>query len=85
MCRLFPCMSIFRGVFLLKSVKKKKKKCVHVIMLKIALLLVKNVCFALKKDISKFLHQIPAKHTAHVYIIFQTFCRLFVYFCDVSM
>ena len=26
MCRLFPCMSIFRGVFLLKSVKKKKKK-----------------------------------------------------------
>ena len=54
-------------------------------MLKIALLLVKNVCFGLKKDISKFLHQIPAKHTAHVYIIFQTFCRLFVYFCDVSM
>ena len=35
-------------------------------MLKIALLLVKNVCFGLKKDISKFLHQIAAKHTANI-------------------
>ena len=35
-------------------------------MLKIALLLVKNVCFGLKKDISKFLHQIASKHTANM-------------------
>ena len=39
MCRLFPCIPIFRGVFCLKSVKK----CVRVVGLKIALLFVKNV------------------------------------------
>ena len=35
-------------------------------MLKVTLLLVKNVCFGLKKDISKFLHQVAAKHTANM-------------------
>ena len=37
MCRLFPCIPIFRGFFELKSVKK----CVCVLVLKIALLLAK--------------------------------------------
>ena len=49
MCRLFPCIPIFRGAFLSKSVKK----CVCVMGLKIALLLVKNVCFGVKKGMSK--------------------------------
>ena len=35
-------------------------------MLKIALLLMKNVCFGLKKGISEFLHQVAPKHTADV-------------------
>ena len=45
MCRLYPCIPIFRGVFLLKSVKK----CLCVLVSKITLLLVKNVCFGVKK------------------------------------
>ena len=49
MCRLFPCIPIFRGFCLIKNYKKK---CVCVIMLKMALLLVKNVCFDVKKGIS---------------------------------
>ena len=49
MCRLFPCIPIFRGGFLLKSVKK----CVCVLVLKIALLLVKNLFFGVKKGISE--------------------------------
>ena len=60
MCRLFPCIPIFRGVFLLKSVKK----CVCVLVLKITLLLVENVkCFGVKKGMSEFWHQVVAKHT----------------------
>ena len=35
-------------------------------MLKIALLLMKNVCFGLKKGISEFFHQVAPKHTADV-------------------
>ena len=35
-------------------------------MLKIALLLMKNVCFGLKKGISEFLHQVAPKHTADI-------------------
>ena len=60
MCSLFPCIPIFRGVFLLKV----QKECVYVIMLKIALVLVKNVFFGLKKGISELLHWVAAKHTA---------------------
>ena len=51
MCSLFPCIPILKGLFLLKSVEK----CVYVIMLKIALLLVKNVFFGLNKGISELL------------------------------
>ena len=42
---LFPCIPIFRGVFLLKSVKK----CVYILRVKITLTLVKSVCFGVKK------------------------------------
>ena len=48
MCGLFPCIPIF-FFFPLKSVKKWA----CVIMLKIALLLVKNVFFGLNEGISK--------------------------------
>ena len=51
MCRLFPCIPIFRvSFFLLKRVRK----CLYVIMLKSALVLAKNVCFGVKKGISEF-------------------------------
>ena len=50
MCRLFPCLPIFKGVFLLKV----QKKCVYVIMLKIALVLAKNVFFDVEKGISEY-------------------------------
>ena len=49
MYRLFPCIPIFR-VFLLKGAKK----CVCVLVLKIALLLVKKVCFVVLKGMSEF-------------------------------
>ena len=52
MYRLFSCIPIFRGVFLLKSLKK----CVCVVALKIALLLVKNLFFDVKKGMSEFWH-----------------------------
>ena len=48
MCRLFLCIPIFR-VFLLKSVKK----CVFVVGVKSALLLVKNVFINVREGISK--------------------------------
>ena len=51
MCRLFPCLPIFKGAFLLKV--QKKKKCVYVIMLKTALVLAKNVFFDAEKGISE--------------------------------
>ena len=50
MCRLFPCLPIFKGVFLLKV----QKKCVYVIMLKIALVLATNVFFDVEKGISEY-------------------------------
>ena len=43
MCRLFPCIPIFRGV---------QKECVYVIMLKIASVLVKIYALVGKKGIS---------------------------------
>ena len=49
----FPCIPIFRGVFL---IKKCFKKCVCVVGLKIALILVKNLFFGVKKGISEFWH-----------------------------
>ena len=48
-----------------------QKGCVYVIMLKIALKLVKNVFFGLKKGISELLHWIAQKRTAPVYIEIQ--------------
>ena len=60
MYRLFPCITIFRGVFLLKV----QKGCVYVIMLKIALMLVKNMFFGLKKGISGLLHWETQTYTA---------------------
>ena len=59
MYRLFPCIPIFRGFFLLKV----QKGCVYVIMLKIALVLFK-ICFDVKKCISRLLRYVAAKHTA---------------------
>ena len=40
------------------------KGCAYVIMFKIALVLVKNVCFDVKKGISGLSRWIAAKHTA---------------------
>ena len=48
MSRLFPCMPIFKGFFLLKV----QKECVYVVMLKIALLLFKIYVLVRKKGIS---------------------------------
>ena len=52
----------FLGFFLLKV----QKRCVYVIMLKITLVLVKNVFFGLKKGISGLERWIAPKHTATV-------------------
>ena len=60
MCRLFPCIPIFRWFFLLKV----QKRCVYVIILKIALIFVKNVLFRLKKGMSELLHWATQKHFA---------------------
>ena len=48
MYRLVPCIPILGG-----GVLKVQKECVYAIMLKIALVLVKNVFFGLKKGISE--------------------------------
>ena len=61
MYRLVPCIPIFRSFFLLKA----RKGCVYVIMLKIALILVKNVSFGSKKSISGLERWIAPKHTAN--------------------
>ena len=60
MYRLFRCIPIFRVFFLLKV----KKECVYVIMLKIVLVLVKNVFFGLKKGASGLVPWIAQKHTS---------------------
>ena len=64
MYRLVLCVPIFRGFFWVKV----RKGCVYVIMLKIALVLVKNVFFGLKKGISRLLHWIAQKHTVCVIV-----------------
>ena len=51
MCRLFPSIPIFKGVFLLKV----QKECVYVITLKITLVLVKIYVLVGKKGISELL------------------------------
>ena len=51
MFRLFPCIPIFKGFFLLKV----QKECVYVIMLKIALLLIKNYVLVGKNGMSGLL------------------------------
>ena len=58
MYRLFPCIPIFRG-FLLKV----QKKCLYVIMLKIALVLVKIYALVGKKGISELSCGLAQKHT----------------------
>ena len=45
---------------------KVQKGYVYVIMFKIALVLVKNVCFDVKKGISRLLHWVAQKHIAFV-------------------
>ena len=50
--------------FLGGGLSNVQKECLCVIMLKIALVLVKNVFFGLKKGISELLHWVAAKHTA---------------------
>ena len=60
MCRLFPCIPIFRGFYIKKTFKKK---CVCVVGLKIALLLVKNVFINLREGISEFSRWLAAEHT----------------------
>ena len=54
----------FLGAFF---IKKCKKKCVYVIMLKIALVLVKNMFFGLKKGISELSCWVAQKHTASLF------------------
>ena len=60
MCRLFPCIPIFRGFF---SIKKYKKKCVCVVVVKIALLLVKSVFIDVKKGMRELGCSLALIHT----------------------
>ena len=69
MYSFFPCIPIFRWFFSIESVKRMCI-CDYV---KIALLLVKNVFFSLKKSISEFLHWVAQKHTANNYQLFDLF------------
>ena len=85
MCRFFPCIPIFRGGGLLKNVKK----CVCVLVLKITLLLVENVCFGVKKGISEFWRQAAQKQSIIIhYPLFSRknntcSCALFkINYCD---
>ena len=59
MCRLLPCIPIFKGFFLLKV----QKESVYVIMLKIPLVLVK-ICFGGKKEYKRIVSQVAPKPTA---------------------
>ena len=68
MCRLFPCIPIFRGFYIKKTFKKK---CVCVVGLKIALLLVKNLCLVRKRIWVNWgagypIYRVAAKHTTAV-------------------
>ena len=57
MCKSY----LFLGGFFIKSAKE----CVYVNMLKIALVLVKNVFFDVKKGISEFSRWVAQNHTAN--------------------
>ena len=46
---LFPCIPIFRGFFLIKKCKKN----VYVLVIKVTLLLMKNLFFVVKKGMSE--------------------------------
>ena len=65
MCRLFPCIPIFRGFYIKKTFKKK---CVCVVGLKIALLLVKNVFINMKNDMSELSCWVAAKQTTQLHL-----------------
>ena len=84
MCRLFPCITIFKGFFWLKV----QKECGYVIMLKITLSLVKNVFFDVKKCISELVSQIAAKPTTPQTCNFvknETLAQVFsCEFCEIS-
>ena len=62
MCRLFPCIPIFRGFF---PIKKCKKKCVCVINLKKAMLPMRNAFINVKKGISKLWGWLASKHATN--------------------
>ena len=66
MRKWFPCITIFRerGGRFIKGVKK----CICVIVLKIALLLVKNVFIIVKKRMSELWRWVVAKHTTFIEI-----------------
>ena len=60
MCRLFPCIPIFRRFFTLKSVKE----CPCVAMLKIVLIFAKNVFINVEREgISQLECYLAPKHT----------------------
>ena len=62
-----------------------QKECVYVIMLKAALILVKNEFFGLKKGISELLHWIAAKPTANViFLNFFSYHNLICFFSPVE-
>ena len=63
---LFPYIPIFRGFFLLKV----QKECVYMIMLKIAMVLVKNLIFGLKKGISRLSCWVVPKHNVNTRFFF---------------
>ena len=65
MCRLFPCIPIFRGFYIKKTFKKK---CVCVVGLKIALLLVKNVFINMKNGMSELSCWVAAKQTTQLHL-----------------
>ena len=69
MCRLFPCIPIFRGFFWLKSVKRN----VFAMGLKNAMLPMKSVFINVKKGISKLGASLAANHTI---IIAEVFLKL---------
>ena len=81
MYRLFPCIPIFRGFFLLKV----QKECVYVIMLKIALVLAKVYVLVGKKGISELSRWVAQKHTAHFYSFLYFFLHYNLLYIDSSL
>ena len=71
MCKLFPCIPIFRGFFWLKSVKRN----VFAMGLKNAMLPMKSVFINVKKGISELGASLAANHTI---IVAEVFLKLAV-------